>query len=106
MKLLLDESLPRRLEPSLPGHEVTTVPLRGWAGKKNGELLELASREFDVFSTADQNLPYQQRLADYDIAVVVLAGRTNRLEDLRPLIPKVLETLGAVRPGTVMRIAS
>src|SRR5437660_98547 len=30
-------------------HQVTTVPEQGWAGKKNGELLELASQAFDVF---------------------------------------------------------
>ena len=59
MKLLLDESLPRRLKKELSQHDVTTVPERGWAGKTNGELLELASGSFDVSITADQGLEYQ-----------------------------------------------
>ena len=47
MKLLLDESLPKDLRLHLPGHEVATVPERGWASKSNGELLQLASPEFE-----------------------------------------------------------
>jgi len=50
MKILIDESLPRKLKNELPGHAVSTVPEMGWAGKKNGELLRLMS-DFDVFIT-------------------------------------------------------
>ena len=39
MKVLLDECLPRKLMHHISGHEVTTVVLAGWSGKKNGELL-------------------------------------------------------------------
>jgi len=42
MKILLDESLPRKLRNDFPGgHEVLTVRDMGWLGKKNGELLKL-----------------------------------------------------------------
>ena len=51
MKVLLDEPVPRGFARDLPGHAVDTVPKRGWAGKQNGERLELASSEFDVFVT-------------------------------------------------------
>ena len=53
MRLLLDESLPRKLKARLAPHEVRTVPEMGWAGKTNGVLLRLAEQEFDVFLTAD-----------------------------------------------------
>lgn len=106
MKLLLDESLPRRLKQEFAGHEVATVPEVGWAGLTNGELLERASNDFEVFVTGDQNLEYQQNLSGYAIRVVVLAARTNRLEDLRPLVPRVLSVLESLRPGTVFRVAS
>ena len=46
------------LKEELSQHDVTTVPERGWAGKTNGELLELASGTFDAFITADQGLEY------------------------------------------------
>jgi hypothetical protein len=44
MRVLLDECLPRKLKNDLAGHDVRTVPDMGWAGKKNGELLQLAAR--------------------------------------------------------------
>lgn len=76
MKLLLDESLPRRLRAHLPGHDVTTVQERGWSGTTNGKLLRLAESDYDAFLTADQNLQYQQNLTDFAIAVLVLSGKT------------------------------
>jgi predicted nuclease of predicted toxin-antitoxin system len=56
MKLLLDESLPRRLRDHLPGHDVATVQECGWAGTTNGKLLSLAESDYEAFLTADQNL--------------------------------------------------
>ena len=100
MKLLLDESLPRRLREDFDPHDVTTVPDQGWAGLRNGELLDRASRQFDVFVTGDQNLPHQQNLSRYEIRVLVLAGRSNTLADLRPLVAAALEVLPTIEPGT------
>ena len=62
MKLLVDKSLPRSLKRHFPGHTVLTVPECGWASKSNGALLALASAEFDVFITTDQNLEYKKNL--------------------------------------------
>ncbi len=105
MKLLLDESLPRRLKEELIGHDVVTVPEKGWAGKTNGELLTLASESFDIFVTADQNLEYQQELSKFSIGVIVLAAATNRFQDLRPLVPKILEVLKKTEPGKPQRVS-
>jgi hypothetical protein len=60
VKLLLDECVDRRLARDLVGHSVSTVPRRGWAGIKNGELLTSAEQEFDVFITVDRKLSTQQ----------------------------------------------
>ena len=106
MRLLLDESLPRRLNRELRGHEVIGVSEMGWAGKTNGELLSLARDEFDAFLTADQNLEYQQSLSESDIPIVVLAAQTNRFDDLKPLVPDVLSTLDSITPGEVIRITT
>jgi hypothetical protein len=59
MRVLLDECVPRALRNEIPDHEVKTVAEVGWAGVKNGELLELAAREFDLLLTVDRNLEYQ-----------------------------------------------
>jgi len=56
MRLLLDESVPRRLRRALPGHSVKTAVEMGWGGVKNGALLVLAAAEFDAFITVDRNL--------------------------------------------------
>ena len=80
MRILLDESAPRQLKRLLQGHQVETVPERGWASRKNGELLMLAvNAGFDVFVTPDAALPDQQDLSKFDIAVVVLAADLNRM---------------------------
>jgi len=50
VKVLLDEQLPHRLRKHLGAHEVFTVDYMGWAGLKNGELLNVAEAEgFEVF---------------------------------------------------------
>ena len=99
MKVLLDECLPRKLAAQLAGHEVMTVPQAGWAGIKNGRLLNLAAEYFEVFITADRNLSFQQNPATSEIAVIVLGARSNRLQSLLPLVPKVLRVMGEIRRG-------
>ena len=101
MRVLLDESLPRRLARHLGDIEVETVFDRGWTGLKNGELLTQASADFTVFVTADQNLRYQQNLKGFDIGVVVLAAPSNRIDDLLPLVPAALTVFDAIEPGEV-----
>ena len=57
MRLLLDENLDWRLRRDLPGHQVESVPLIGWAGIENGELLTKAvDARFDVLVTMDSNM--------------------------------------------------
>jgi predicted nuclease of predicted toxin-antitoxin system len=106
MRILLDESLPRKLALELPGHDAKTVQKRGWAGLKNGALLREASQEFQVLLTGDQNLEFQQDLRTLPIAVIVLVAVSNRIETLRLLIPDVLEALKTIQPGQLIRIGS
>ena len=106
MRVLLDECLPRRLKRELVGHEVSTAPEMGWASKKNGQLLSLAQVDFDIFLTSDRNLSHQQNLSTFDIAVVVLVAPSNRIDDLRPLVPRVLEVLPTAKRGAVTIVGS
>jgi len=104
MRVLLDECLPKRLKRSLVGHDVQTVPEAGWAGKKNEESIRLAAGKFDAFITIDKNLVFQQNLMGLPFGVVVLSARGNRLADLEPLVPQILEALGVVRPSHLVRV--
>jgi hypothetical protein len=105
MRLLLDESLPKKLKSLLSPHDVRTVPEMGWAAKKNGELLKLADGRFDVFCDCDQKIPKQQNLSKFTLAVVVLAARSNRLQDLRSPVPELLQILPQVRQGQAQVVA-
>ena len=105
MRILLDECVPRPLRRELADHEVRTVVEMGWAGKRNGELMQLLRTEtFAVFLTTDQNLRYQQNLRGLPLAVVVLVAPTNRLDDLVPLMPQVRTVLAAIQPGAVVEV--
>jgi len=104
MRVLLDESLPRRLKAELPGHEVFTVPEVGWAGKKNGDLLRLADERFDVFVTPDAHLPEQQNLSGLRLGVVILCARSNAIADLLPLVPRLRSALARGASSQVLRI--
>jgi hypothetical protein len=78
----------------------------GWATIKNGELLALAEKEFDVFLTVDRNLSFQQNLPRFNLAVIVLRAPSNRLGDLRTLMPKLLELLPTAKRGEVLWVSS
>lgn len=106
MRVLLDECLPRRLRHEFAGHEARTVPEMGWAGKKNGALLRLAVGKFDVLVTVDQHIPHQQNRKELEIAVVAMSAKSNRLADLKPLVPQVLRALEHLKPGEVVRMSN
>jgi len=77
-----------------------------WAGLDNGELLVRAEKQFDVFITVDRNLTFQQNLPAFDIAVLVLHARTNKLQDLVSLVPKILGALTDLQRGKAVPIHS
>jgi len=100
VRVLLDECVDWRLGRELLTHDVRTARQMGWTTLKNGELLALAAAQFDVFVTVDRNLSFQQDIVSFTIAVVVLQATTNRLADLRPLLPSLLSAIDATPPGT------
>jgi Domain of unknown function (DUF5615) len=106
MRVLLDEDLPRRLAELLVGHEVSTVQRSGWSGIKNGQLLGLAAAQFDVFLTMDRNLEFQQNLAILPIAVLVVEAVSNRMEDLKPIVPAILDELNKISPKSLRIIGA
>ena len=101
MRLLLDESVPRRLGGSFPSdYEVRTVPEMDWAGTDNGALLRLAADHgFDALITVDRGIAHEQNPDDLPIAVVIMIAVRSRLDELRPLVPEVVGVLS----GTLER---
>jgi len=76
----------------------------GWAGVKNGELLRLAEKEFDLLLTVDRNLEYQQNVDAISIAVIVIHAKSNDVDLLRPLMPAVLAAMSGAKPGVVTHV--
>lgn len=107
MRVLLDEHLNWRLARAFSeAHEVRSVRGMGWNGARNGVLLSAAEQAFDAIVTMDQSMEHQQSLPQYDIAVLLLIGPSNRLEDTVGLVPSVERLLDAgVEPGHLYRVA-
>src|SRR6266566_9713814 len=78
----------------------------GVVWKKNGVLLSLAELEFDVLVTVDHGIEYEQNLANRKMAVLVLAARSNQIEDLEPIIPAALAALRSIHPGRAIRVGA
>jgi hypothetical protein len=106
MRILVDECIDRKFTKELSGYAAKTVPQMGWAGIENGQLLGLAAAEVDVFITVDRNLSFQQHLPQFDIAVIVLQALSNRLADLKPLVPGVLAVLDTAVKGQAVVISA
>lgn len=105
MLLLLDECVPRPLKRDLVGHDVRHVVEMGWSSKRNGELLQLmVAAHFQALLTVDQNLEFQQNLRASGIGVVVVLAKTNRVNELKPLGPQILEALDCITAGELIRV--
>jgi len=104
VRVLLDECLPRRLKLDLIGHDVMTVSEMGWAGTKDDQLLRLAAPTFDALNSIDKGFPLVARRTGSRLTLVLLRARTNRLADLRPLMPEVLRWLAGARGGETIDV--
>ena len=105
MRVLLDECVDWRLLRDLTGHDVKTARQMGWSEVKNGKLLRLTAEHFDVFVTVDRNLSFQNKVIDLPLAVIVLAAPTNRLADLRLLLPRLLPAIDQTMAGQVVLVS-
>ena len=74
------------------------VQQAGWSGLKNGQLLKNASASFEVFITIDQLIEHQQEIP-IPLAVITIRARSNRIQDIQPLVPALLHALKVAKPG-------
>jgi hypothetical protein len=80
------------------------VPEEGWAGKKNGELLDLAENSgFRAFVSIDRGIEFQQ-LNPLRIAVTLIRTKSNRLADLVAHIPKLIGVLQDLQAGQLIKL--
>jgi predicted nuclease of predicted toxin-antitoxin system len=105
MKLLLDECIDERLRLSFSEYTCETARFAGFAGLKNGELLDAAEAAgFGVLITVDQNMPNQQNLRGRKLSILILCAVTNRLRDLAVLVPEAKDALSTIGCGATVVI--
>ena len=86
----------------LSGHDCISVQKQGWKGIKNGELLALAAKEFNLFVTSDQNIRYQQNLAGRRIAIIVLSNAQRPVLKLH--VALLVAAVNSVTPSSYMEL--
>ena len=95
MKILFDQGTPVPLRRHLTGHSVDTAFERGWSDLHNGDLLERAREDgYQLLITTDQNLRYQQNLADRRLAIMVLLSTSwpriqLRVDDIQAAVNEI-----------------
>lgn len=102
MKILLDECVPWPMRKILVGHTCTTAQKRGWDAITNGELINLAETEFDLFVTCDQNIRYQQNLTNRKIAILELGN--NELRRIMAAAAEICDAIANIPPGGYVHI--
>jgi hypothetical protein len=69
----------------------------------NGDLLVAAEADgFELFITADQNIRYQQNLAERKIALIVLS--TNDWPTVRAQLELVVHAVQGASPGSYLEV--
>ena len=97
MKILFDQGTPAPLRRDLTGHTVTTAFEKGWSNLANGDLLQAVEAEFDLLVTTDQNLRYQQNLADRRLAILVLP--TTSWPEIQRHVAEIVAAVSSLQPG-------
>lgn len=98
MKILFDQGTPAPLRNYLIDHTVQTTYERGWSTMQNGELLRAAEQDgFEVFVTTDQNLRYQQHLANRGLSICVLLSTS--WPRIKPHVRAIAALIGELSVG-------
>ena len=96
MNILFDQGTPVPLRRHLVTHRVDTTFERGWSTLSNGKLLEVAEQEgYALLMTTDQNMRYQQHLANRQLAIIVLLSTSwpriqRRIEAIQAAVERVV----------------
>lgn len=106
-RVLFDECVPRRLLREVGSIDASHAMTEGWAGHRNGALLRaMLAAGLRTLVTVDRNLQFQQNVAASGVAVIVLNARSNRVTDLAPLIPALLNALVDAKVGSIAHVGA
>jgi len=103
MRILFDQGTPVPLKTYLLTHVIETVFELGWSELQNGELLAVAEESFDLLITTDQQLRYQQNLAERKLGVLVLM--TTSWPRIKVHVQEIAEAVEQMRVGEYREIS-
>jgi glucose-6-phosphate isomerase len=89
----------------LAGFEIRSVQEMGWAGVKNGALIDLAAAGFDAIFTVDRDFGGRYEGTPPVGIVILQVGSTDPVK-LRPHMRAVAEALATVRRGEIKRVGA
>lgn len=99
MKVVFDQGVPVPLKGRLFGHDIATAYELGWSALKNGEFITEAEKVgYDLLLTTDQNLKYQQNLAERTISIVVLLSTS--WPRIQKQVDAISEAVARATPGS------
>jgi hypothetical protein len=103
VKVLLDENIPHDLRPFLNRHGTITASYAGFAGLKNGDLLDAAEAAgFEVLVSGDRTLHYEQNLSRRRIAVISLSAIAWPV--IEPHVAEIAAAVDGALPGSFTRV--
>jgi hypothetical protein len=104
VRILFDQGTPAPLRVHLRPHSVDTVAEIGWSTLSNGDLLRRAQEAgYALFITTDQNLRYQQNIADRALAILVLMSTSWPRIQFR--LTEIANAVNRARPGGYEEVA-
>ena len=104
MRVLLDNCVRWRLAKDIAGHTVESVTRLGWGNYDDRQLLDAIDGGYDVLVTVDRGMKHTQRIEHRGFGLIVMRSKSNRIADLRLLVPALLGALQTIRAGEVVEI--
>ena len=62
--------------------------------------------QYDALVTMDRSIEFQQRIATLRFRIVLVRVRSNRMQDLMPLVPSIRSAFDTLKPGRICRVGS
>jgi hypothetical protein len=60
--------------------------------------------QYDALAKMDRSIEFQQRISTLPFGIVLVRARSNRMQDLRPLVPSIRSALDTLKPGGICRV--
>ncbi len=96
--------MPYDFVPYVRAATVTHVLDLGWDKLLDRPLLEHSNKEFDVVVTVDRNIPHQQNLRRYQVALIIVRVPSNTTPRLLKVVEELNRAIADIKIGELKRI--